>query len=218
MNNKIAIILIIASFFVSVIFLFAQDEYEFYEETMLNSKALSKTDQLESLMDKEMQKLGVQLYDPVENVEKRFGLKFRDDPYKDLSYEDTRYLCVDSDGFYIVLKADSASNFVAVHTVVFQLHKPPKLICDKQKVLNISQTYLNKPSQVLLDKFKGLTIEKSRDISYRYDQQTYEVSKYEFIVHKTNKEWMVFRNVGFSFSESPTKRIDKYIIGLGFEL
>jgi hypothetical protein len=182
-------------------------------EVIAKNAILSKDDRFESFIDAEMQKIGVQFNQPFNEIEKLFNLKFK--KYWDEEEKEERcYLCVDSGGFYIIFGASPKHYMKGLDYVGVQLYKPSKLVCDKQIVFNISETYLAKQSSVLLKKLEG--IERANNY-YINNKNFYTYSKYnKFPLEADNKRGLG-RSIDFNYSESIPNVIDGYAMSLWFE-
>jgi hypothetical protein len=182
-------------------------------EVIAKNAILSKDDQFESFIDAEMQKIGVRFNQPFNEIEKLFNLKFK--RYWDEEEKEERYcLCVDSGGFYIIFETSPNYYMKGLDYVGVQLYKPSKLVCDKQKILDMSETYLNKHSTILLKKLEG--IEKADYHNYR-NRNFYWYSKYDEFHLEADKRRGLGRSIDFNYSESIPNVIDGYAMSLWFE-
>jgi hypothetical protein len=192
----------------------------FWEDFVANYTTLSKTDPLESFVNEQMQKIGIPLYTLAETIEKHFGLKFKQQYFGEGDGEGDPYIiCIDSGGFYIIMFASYEGGAQGdTGVVLLQLYKPSRLTCHKKKVLDISQTLLNKPSKVIIDKLKNVEVKKINGDGLLPSKSVYEYSKYGYLAHKTDKDRPPQpRYVYFAFSESPLEIIDGYYMLMGFE-
>ncbi|MDR2638887.1 MAG: hypothetical protein LBC09_03500 [Helicobacteraceae bacterium] len=196
-----------------------------WKEIMSANKALSRSDPLELFIDEQMQKIGIPLYTLAETIEKHFGLKYKEQPYVSSSYHsgfdggDLYCICIDSGGFYIVGFAyfDDNDIFMGTGRIIFQLSKPIGLTCHKKKVLDISQTFLNKSSKVIRDGLKDVKIHERSEDFFLPSSPVFLYSKTKYFPDDTDKEWLLQRYVDFAFSESPIGIIDGYYMFMGFE-
>jgi hypothetical protein len=183
------------------------------KEIIAKGSILSKSDQFESFIDGEMQKIGVWFNQDTKELEKRFDTKFA--KYKDSDGDEVNYICIDSGGFYIIFVACPEYTMQGLEHVRLELYKPSKVTCKKRKLIDISATYLNKPSQVLQKKLGGLEATDSHQFGNR---QFYWFSKYDRFTDNIDKEFGLERSIDFRYSESPLKVIDGYSMALGYEL
>ncbi|MDR2639677.1 MAG: hypothetical protein LBC09_07580 [Helicobacteraceae bacterium] len=183
------------------------------KEIIAKGSILSKSDQFESFIDGEMHKIGVWFNQDTKELEKRFDAKFA--KYKDSDGDEVNYICIDSGGFYIILTINPEEYMMKGLSVVgFKLYKPSKATCKKQKLLDISATYLNKPSEVLQKKLNGL---EATDKYQFGNRQFYWYSKYDHFFNEIDENFGILRTVGFGYSESPLKVIDGYDMSLAYE-
>jgi hypothetical protein len=154
-----------------------------------------------------------------ENIEKHFGLKFKQQHMGD-GDGDPYCMCIDSGGFFIIIFTGYEGGVLTYTGVVLlRLYKPSKLTCHKQKVLDISQTFLNKPSKVIMDRLKDVEIYKKENGNHLLPSTSvYKYIKFGYLAHKTDKDRpLQQRYVDFAFSESPLEIIDGYYMLMGFE-
>ncbi|MDR2152940.1 MAG: hypothetical protein LBO72_08970 [Helicobacteraceae bacterium] len=198
----------------------------FWEKIVAKYSTLSKIDPLESLIDEQMKKLGIPINAMPIDVEKRFGLKYKRQSYVSPSYgagmdgSDPYCICIDSGGFYIISTAnadDDEDTLTDTGLTIFQLNKPKNLVCHKKKVLDISQTFLNKPSKFITDRLKEVKVHKPKNDFFLPNNLISEYIKFDYYVYKTEKEWFLERCVEFAFSESPQGIVDAYYMLMSFE-
>jgi hypothetical protein len=215
-----------AKVIVAILFIFVTQNAllgESYWETIVAKySTLSKTDPLESFIDEQMKKLGIPLNTTATNFEKHFGLKFVKQRFRDSNSDGDGKpysICIDSGGFYIITYAifDDDENLTNTGLTILQLYKPLKLTCHKKKVLDISKTYLNKPSKLITYRLKDVKVRKPDGNYLLPTRLVSEYIKFDYYVYEPEKEWLLARELEFAFSESPSGIVDAYYMLMGFE-
>jgi hypothetical protein len=219
-----------AKVIVAILFIFVTQNAllgESYWETIVAKySTLSKIDPLESFIDEQMKKLGIPLNTAATDVEEHFGLKYKIQRYMSPSYGsgfdgyDPYCICIDSGGFYIITFAnDEDEDDVLEDTgaIIFQLDKPKNLVCHKKKVLDISKTYLNKPSKLITYRLKDVEVYKTDRNFFLSGNLVSEYTKFDDYIYETEKEWLLARELEFAFSENANGIVSAYYMSMGFE-